>query len=77
MNGTTKTIGKHGEIVIPKSIRKEKGLNSNSKVQIVSTKSGILIIPIEKDISQLAGLFGKDGAGDIKELYTVGSFFVQ
>jgi AbrB family looped-hinge helix DNA binding protein len=63
-----KKIGEKGEIVIPKIIRRQKGLEVNSKIEIIPTKNGILIMPIKKKFGELAGLFGKKGVKDIEEL---------
>ena len=57
----TKTIGSKGEIVIPKSVREKSGLKPKQKVEIISSKSGILIVPLVKDIQDLRGLFKKEG----------------
>ena len=63
-----KKVGEKGEIVIPKIIRKQKGLEVNSKIEILPTKNGILLIPIKRKFSELAGLFGNKGVKDIEEL---------
>jgi len=64
----TKTVGSKGEIVIPKSVREKSGLKPKQKVEIMSTKSGILIIPLVKDIGELRGLFGKGGVKNMKKI---------
>jgi len=65
---TVKKIGNKGEIVIPKEIREEIGLEPNNKVEIVSTKDRIVIIPLVKDVRELAGLFGRKKIKDMGEL---------
>ena len=67
----TKTVGSKGEIVIPKSVREKSGLKPKQKVEIMSTKSGILIIPLVKDIGELRGLFGKGGVKNMKKIEEV------
>ena len=66
-----KKIGKRGEIVIPKNMRKGKGMEINAKVEIINLKNGILIVPIQKKFGDLAGLFGDKGVKNIKELDAV------
>jgi AbrB family looped-hinge helix DNA binding protein len=68
MESTTKTIGSKGEIVIPLRIREENGLKTNSKVQIISTKSGILIIPLKKTFKELSQIFDKSKMNNLKEI---------
>ena len=68
MISAVKQIGERGEIVIPKEIREEKGLDVNSKVEIISTKKGIIIIPLKKKMKALAGLFETKEAVNFKEL---------
>ena len=68
MLSRTKTVGSKGEIVIPKSIREETGLKPKQKVEIMSTKNGILIIPLVKDIRELRGLFGKGGIKNLSKI---------
>jgi AbrB family looped-hinge helix DNA binding protein len=63
-----KKMGKRGEVVIPREIREEKGLGPDTRVEIISTKNAILLIPLENSLSDLAGLFGNKGVGDIEEL---------
>ena len=64
----TKTVGSKGEIVIPKNLRKEVGIKPNQKVEIIPTRSGLLIIPLRKKLSDFAGYFGNKGINNIKEL---------
>lgn len=68
MLSRTKTVGSKGEVVIPKFIREEIGLKPKQKVEIMSTRNGILIIPLVKDIRELKGLFGKGGVKNIKKI---------
>ncbi|MBI2654805.1 AbrB/MazE/SpoVT family DNA-binding domain-containing protein [Candidatus Woesearchaeota archaeon] len=68
MLSRTKTVGSKGEIVIPKSIREETGLKPKQKVEIISTRDRILIIPLVNNISELRGLFGKGGVKNIKKI---------
>ncbi len=57
----TKIVGSKGEIVIPKSVREKSGLKPKQKVEIISSKNGILIVPLIKDIKNLRGLFKREG----------------
>ena len=68
MKIAVKNMGSRGEVVIPKDIREEKGMEENSKIEIISTRAGILIVPVKKKLSELAGLFGDKGVEDITEL---------
>lgn len=68
MDVSVKRIGSKGEIIIPKSIRKEKGLETSSKLEIIPTKDCILLIPIKEKLRDLAGLFGEKGVKNIKNL---------
>jgi len=68
MKAYVKKVGARGEVVIPKSIRNEKGLETNSRLEIIPTKNGILMIPIRKKVSELAGLFGDLGVKNVDEL---------
>ncbi len=63
-----KRIGKRGEIVIPKNMRKEKGMEINTKVEVIDLKNGILIVPLKKKLGDLVGLFGDKGVKNIEEL---------
>ena len=71
MKMSVKRISNKGEIVIPKSIREEKGLKINSKVEVISTKNAIIIMPLKKKIRELAGLFGEKGIKNQKDLDAV------
>ena len=68
MKMSTKRIGYKGELVIPKNIRQQQGLKPNSKVEIISTSNGILLVPLTKKLSDFKGLFGSKGVKDIKKL---------
>ena len=68
MEMTLKKIGKRGEIVIPKNMRKEKGMEVNSRVEVIDLKNGILIVPLKKKLGDLAGLFGDKGVKNVEEL---------
>lgn len=68
MVSRTKEVGSKGEIVIPKEIREKHGIKPKQKVEIMTTKNGILIIPLAKDIGELRGLFGKGGVKNIKKI---------
>jgi AbrB family looped-hinge helix DNA binding protein len=68
MESTTKTIGSKGEIVIPLKIREENNLKVNSKVQIISTKSGVLIIPLKKTFKELSQIFDKSKINNFKKI---------
>ena len=59
--------------MIPKAVREQQNLHINSKVEIIQSKSGILLIPIRGKLSDFAGMFGKDGVRNIKELDAVTS----
>ena len=37
-------------MVIPKKIRKNKGLKEGSKVRVISPKLGIMIVPIQNEV---------------------------
>tara|TARA_Y100000310_G_C20656258_1_gene802137 strand:- start:1399 stop:1632 length:234 start_codon:yes stop_codon:yes gene_type:complete len=64
----TKTIGRRGELVIPKNIRKHQNLVPHQQVEVMEIEGGILIIPIDKDIKNLAGLFGEFKGTNLKKL---------
>lgn len=68
MATATKIIGNKGELVIPKSLRKEAGIKPRQKVEIIPTRNGLLIVPLRKKLSDFAGLFGNKGVKNIKEL---------
>ena len=68
MISSTKEIGSKGEIVIPKEIREKCGMKPKQKVEIISSKSGILIVPLVKNIKELRGLFKKEGYKHEKEV---------
>lgn len=57
----TKIVGNRGEILIPKDAREESGIKPKQKVEIISSKNGVLIVPLVKDIKELKGLFKKEG----------------
>ena len=57
----TKIVGNKGEILIPKELREESGIKPKQKIEIISSKSGIFIVPLVKDIGELRGLFKKEG----------------
>ncbi len=59
----TKTLGDRGELVIPKDMREENGMTTHSRVELISTKHGVLIVPLKRKLSELSGLFKNlDGA---------------
>ena len=64
----TKKIGDRGEIVIPKSLRKEIGIKPNQKVELIGSKKGIFIIPLVDDIKVLRGLFSKEGIKNLDKI---------
>ena len=64
----TKIVGSKGEVVIPKDIRNQQGLKPNSKVEVLSINNGILLIPLNKKLSEFRGLFGKKGINNIRKL---------
>lgn len=68
MLSATKEIGSKGEIVIPKEIREKYGIKPKQKMEIISSKNGILLIPLVKNIKELRGLFGKEGYKHEKEI---------
>lgn len=68
MESSTKTIGSKGEIVIPQKMRDELGIKNNSKVQIITTKSGILIIPLKKSFKEISNTFEKTKINNLKEI---------
>ena len=57
----TKMVGKKGEILIPKELREKSGIQPKQKVELISSKNGILIVPLVDDIKHLRGLFKKEG----------------
>ena len=63
-----KRIGNRGEIVLPKKIRSENKLFPKRKVEIIGTKQGILIVPLVSNLSELKGLFGKEGIKDLNKI---------
>ena len=63
-----KSVSDKGEIVIPKKIRDENGLTTNSEVGIISTKRGILIIPIKTRWEDFHGIFADGKSVDYKKL---------
>ncbi len=68
MSIAIKKISERGEIVIPKSIREEQGISSDSEIEIISVNGGIMLIPLKKKLGELAGLFGDKGVKNIKDL---------
>lgn len=64
----TKRIGHKGELVIPKDIREQLGLKPNSKVEIILTNGGVLVVPLNKRLSDFRGLFSDKGVKNIKKL---------
>ena len=64
----TKIVGDKGEILIPKDLREESGIKPKQKVEIISSKNGILIIPLVDDIRELRGLFKKEGYKHKKDI---------
>ena len=64
----TKIVGDKGEILIPKDIREESGIKPKQKVEIISSKNGVLIVPLVKDIRELRGLFKKEGYRHKKDI---------
>ncbi len=68
MESVTKKIGDRGEIVLPKKLRQHFGMQKDDEVEIIATSSGILIVPLVKDLKKLAGICGTGGMGDEKEL---------
>ena len=68
MQAIIKKIGRKGEVVIPRNMRKQKGMEANSEIELVPTKNGILLVPLKKKFSDYAGLFGNNGVKNIKEL---------
>lgn len=65
---STKTVGNKGEVLIPKGLREESGIKPKQKVEIISSKHGVFIVPLVKDIKELRGLFGKEGYKHKKEV---------
>lgn len=68
MISSTKTIGSKGEIVIPRNIREKNGLEPNSKIQIISTNSGIVILPLKKNFKELSAIFKKTNLDNLNEI---------
>ena len=64
----TKMVGKKGEILIPKELREKSGIKPKQKVEIISSKNGILIVPLLNDVKQLRGLFKKEGYRHEKDI---------
>lgn len=64
----TKIVGDKGEILIPKDLREESGIRPKQKVEIISSKNGVLIVPLVNDIRELRGLFKKDGYKHEKDI---------
>ena len=46
---------------LEKGLREESGIKPKQKVEIISSKNGIFIVPLVKDLKELRGLFGKEG----------------
>ena len=67
----TKMVGIKGEILIPKELRERSGIQPKQKVEIISSKNGILIVPLVHDIKQLRGLFKKEGYRNEKDIDSV------
>ena len=67
----TKMIGNKGEILIPKELREKSGIRPKQKVELISSKNGILIVPLVNDIKQLKGLFKKEGYRHEKDIEIV------
>jgi AbrB family looped-hinge helix DNA binding protein len=67
MTTASKKMGDRGEIVIPKRIREEAGIDRGSTVEIVPLHKSILIIPVRK-LSETAGLFKDMKTKNLKEL---------
>jgi AbrB family looped-hinge helix DNA binding protein len=63
-----KEIGDKGEFVIPKEIRDEQGLQPKDKIRVTSTSKGIIVMPIKKSFKEFAGILGKKGIQDSKQL---------
>lgn len=64
----TKIVGDKGEILIPKDVREESGIKPRQKVEIISSKKGVLIVPLVNDIRELRGLFRKEGYKHQKDI---------
>lgn len=67
----TKIVGKKGEILIPKELREKSGIQPKQKVELISSKNGILIVPLVNDVKQLRGLFKKEGYRHEKDIDSV------
>ena len=67
----TKMVGKKGEILIPKELREKSGIQPKQKVELISSKNGILIVPLVNDVKQLRGLFKKEGYKHEKDIDSV------
>ncbi|MFH1916184.1 MAG: AbrB/MazE/SpoVT family DNA-binding domain-containing protein [Nanoarchaeota archaeon] len=52
-----KRIGARGEVVIPKDVRERAGLTSNTEVVFFPVENGVMMVPVRKSLSELAGLF--------------------
>ncbi len=61
MASDIKTLGKRGEIVIPKKIRVAAGLDEKTKVKIIRTSRGIVLVPLKKSFADFAGFLGSGG----------------
>ncbi|MBI3051091.1 AbrB/MazE/SpoVT family DNA-binding domain-containing protein [Candidatus Woesearchaeota archaeon] len=61
MASDIKTLGKRGEIVIPKKIRVAAGLDEKTRIKIIRTSRGIVLIPLKKSFADFAGLLGSGG----------------
>ena len=64
----TKIVGDKGEILIPKDLREESGIKPKQKVEIISSKNGVLIVPLVDNIRELRGLFKKEGYKHKKDI---------
>ena len=56
MKQVIKRMGKRGEIVIPKDMRKELNLKPKEQVIIQSFQMGLLILPRKKRVKDLIGI---------------------
>ena len=64
----TKRVGNKGEILIPKNVREAIGIKPRQKVEIISSKNGLFIVPLVNDIKELRGLFGKEGIKNLNKV---------
>lgn len=64
----TKKVSNKGEILIPKNLREESGIKPKQRVEIISSKNGVFIIPLVSDIKDLRGLFGKSGIKNLNKI---------